>query len=105
MADDEIKAVLKQILDFLPTLATKADVATVEAKVDAVDAKVDAVDAKVDALRVDHGQQLSQLQADVTEIKRVVGVNHQRTMGHIEELRAIVTDHLEGHDGRARKVG
>ena len=91
MADDEIKAVLKQILDFLPTLATKADVVAVE--------------AKVDALRIDHGQQLAHLQTDVTDIKRVVGVNHQRTMGHIEELRAIVTDHLEGHDGRVRKAG
>jgi hypothetical protein len=70
-----------------------------------LEAKIDAVDSKVDALGVDHGQQLAQRQTDVTEIKRVVGVDHQRTMGHIEERRAIVTDPLEGHDGRTRKAG
>ncbi len=34
VADLEVKARLKQILDVLPTLATKADVAAVEIRVD-----------------------------------------------------------------------
>lgn len=38
MADDGTKALLRQVLDFLPTLATKADVAAVDAKIDAVTA-------------------------------------------------------------------
>jgi hypothetical protein len=116
MADDEVKALLKQVLDFLPTLATKADVkaevsaaeARLGARIDSLETTVGSLETTVGSLVVDvadlkAGQ--ARLEADVSEIKRVVGVNHQRTMGHIEELRAILTDHLEGHDSRTRKAG
>ncbi len=63
MADDEIKTLLKQVLDFLPTLATKADVkaevsaaeARQSARIDVLGDRVDSLGDRVDSLggRVD----------------------------------------------------
>jgi len=69
MPDDEVKALLQKILDILPTLATKADLAAVEARLDAkvaaLDAKVTALDAKVTALDA----RVTALDARVTSLR------------------------------------
>ena len=64
MADDDVKTLLRQVLDFLPTLATKADVAAVEArmsaKIDATEARLSAkieTEARVVAARLDEQRQ------------------------------------------------
>lgn len=59
MADDDVKALLRQVLDILPTLATKADVAAVDARVAAVETRVAAVETQMVAV----GTQVSMAEA------------------------------------------
>ncbi|CAK0766270.1 hypothetical protein WCLP8_3920002 [uncultured Gammaproteobacteria bacterium] len=97
MLDHEVKALLKQILDILPTLATKADIARVDAKVDRVDAKVGHVDAKVD--RVD--AKVGHIDAKVGHLDAKVdamAVDLAVVKADVAELKtgqAIILDHLD----------
>jgi regulator of protease activity HflC (stomatin/prohibitin superfamily) len=81
MADDETKALLRQILDFLPTLATKADVVAVDAKVDSV-----RVELKADMLAME-----ARLNAKIETEARVVSarLDEQR-----QTINAMIPTHI-----------
>lgn len=114
----EIKGLLKNIADILPTLATKDDVARLEgrqtaleggqakleagvAKLEARQAKLEVGQAKLEAgvAKLDAGYaqlrtDIAVLQSGQDEIRHAVAANHYRTMGRIDQLSDQFRRHL-----------
>ena len=117
MADDEIKTLLKQVLDFLPTLATKADVkaevsaaeARQSARIDVLGDRVDSLGDRVDSLgdKVDSlGERVGSVEATVgTLVVEVADLNagQIRLEGDVADLKAGQT-RLEGDVAEIRRV-
>ena len=110
MADDEIKTLLKQVLDFLPTLATKADVkaevsaaeARQSARIDVLGDRVDSLGDKVDSL----GERVGSVEATVgTLVVEVADLKagQIRLEGDVADLKAGQT-RLEGDVAEIRRV-
>lgn len=108
MADDDMKALLQQIVDFLPTLATKADVAALDAKITATQADVVALDTKITATQADVvaldtkvttlDTRVTALDAKVDELRHVTTANHFKLVGRIDQVASMLADHMAEHD-------
>lgn len=94
MADDDMKALLQQIVDFLPTLATKADIAALDAKVTTLDTRVTTLDARVTTLDA----RVTSVDAKVDELRHVTTANHFKLVGRIDQVASMLADHMAEHD-------
>ena len=70
LMDDELKALLAQLVTKLDTVA---------------------------AVQAEHGAKLVQLQSDVTDIKAVVGSNYLGLKGRIDQVGDMLMDHVSDY--------
>jgi hypothetical protein len=123
MADDDVKALLKQIVDFLPTLATKADLTALDdklsARIDGVRADLTALDdklsARIDGVRADLtalddklSARIDGVKAELARLETRTDTGFQVVNARLDEQGRVITALIPTHLAAvpaARQVG